>query len=180
MDNQVVDENEKNEEAEMKTEESTEQDSDQSSEQTETQKQEIDYKEKYYYLAAEMENQKKRFEREKQNLNKWGNERILSELIEVVDNLQRTTMALQNEDDQKIKNIKIGIDMVEKQFLDVLNKNGLELIEAIDKEFDPNFHEAMGQKEIEGKNEGIVVEEFQTGYILNGRVLRASKVIVSK
>jgi molecular chaperone GrpE len=143
-------------------------------------KEQEDFKAKYFYLAAEMENTRKRFDREKQNLLKFGNEKVLSELIEVVDNLDRTLEALNTEEDEKVKNILTGVDMVRKQFLDVLKSNGLELIESVGKTFDPNFHEAMAQQPAEGKEDDEILIEYQRGYILNGRLLRAAKVIVCK
>ncbi|MDA9189684.1 nucleotide exchange factor GrpE [bacterium] len=146
---------------------------------------EVDFKEKFYYLAAEMENMKRRVERDKTNIVKFGLESVLKDLVEVVDNLDRSIEAVSITDssdsgDEKIKNIVSGIEMVRTQFLDVLKKQGLEQIESLDKEFDPNFHEAMAQQESKDHKEGYVVQEFQKGYMLNGRLLRASKVIVSK
>lgn len=139
-----------------------------------------DFKNKFYYLAAEMENMKRRHDRDLQNNIKFGNEKILKGLIDVVDNLERTLQAIEKDEDDKVKNIFTGIDMVRKQFLDVLKSNGLEVIEAVGKEFDPNFHEALAQQPAEGKKDQEVIVEYQKGYILNGRVLRASKVVVAK
>ena len=138
------------------------------------------FKEKYYYLAAELENLRRRHEREKQNLVKFGNEKILSSLLTVVDNLELTLLAVSNEEDEKIKNIVTGIQMVRDQFVETLKNSGLEVIETNGKKFDPRFHEAISQKEVEGIDAGLVLEEVQKGYILNERVLRASKVITSK
>jgi molecular chaperone GrpE len=145
----------------------------------EPKKEEIDYKAKYFYIAAEMDNYRKRMDREKEGLIKFGNERVLSDLIEVVDNFERTIEMLKFDQDEKIKNIVTGLDMVRKQFLDTLGKHGMSAIEAIGKEFDPNFHEAMAQEYSEGKKPNEVVKEFQKGYSLNGRVIRASKVVVA-
>lgn len=139
-----------------------------------------DYKAKYFYLAAEMDNMRKRFEREKENWIKYGNEKILGSLIEVVDNLDLTVGALDGEADPKVKNILVGVEMVRKQFMEVLASNGLTAVESLGKEFDPNFHEAMGQQEVEGKKENEVITEYKKGYVLNGRLLRAAKVIVAK
>ncbi|EQC48765.1 co-chaperone GrpE [Bacteriovorax sp. BSW11_IV] len=139
-----------------------------------------DFKNKFYYLAAEMENMKRRHDRDLQNNVKFGNEKILKGLIDVVDNLERTLQAIEKDEDDKVKNIFTGIDMVRNQFLDVLKSNGLEVIEAVGKEFDPNFHEALAQQPAEGKKDQEVILEYQRGYILNGRVLRASKVVVAK
>jgi molecular chaperone GrpE len=138
-----------------------------------------DFKQKYFYLAADMDNLRKRTEREKSNLVKFGNESILQDLIEVVDNFDRTIEMLRFEKDEKVKNIMQGLDMVKKQFLDVLNKNGLSLVDSIGKDFDPNFHEALAQEYAEGKKPNEVIKEFQKGYVLNGRLIRAAKVVIA-
>jgi molecular chaperone GrpE len=118
-------------------------------------------------------------DREKENLVKYGNERVLRDLLEVTDNFERTIGMLKGDEDQKVKNLVIGLDMIQKQFLDTLAKHGLTPIHAIGKDFDPNFHEAMAQEYAEGKKPNEIVKEFQKGFTLNGRVVRASKVIVA-
>lgn len=145
----------------------------------EPKKEEIDYKAKYFYIAAELDNYRKRMEREKENLLKYGNERVLRDLLEVIDNFERTIGMLKGDEDQKVKNLVVGLDMIQKQFLDTLGKHGLSPIPAVGKEFDPNFHEAMAQEYAEGSKPNEVIKEFQKGYTLNGRVVRASKVVVS-
>lgn len=142
-------------------------------------KDEIDFKAKYYYIAAEMDNYRKRMEREKENLIKYGNERVLSDLIQVMDNFERIIDSLKPDQDPKIKNIVTGIDMVQKQFLETLSKHGLTPVESVGKEFDPNFHEAVAQEYAEGVKPNHVIKEFQKGYTLNGRLLRAAKVVVA-
>ncbi len=139
-----------------------------------------DYKEKYYYLAAEMDNLRKRHERERENLLKYGTERMIKGFLEVVDSLERGLETIKNDDDKKIQNIYAGMEMVNKQFLDVLKMHGLELVKSLGKMFDPNFHEAIGHKEAEGKEDGEVVVEYQKGYLLNGRLIRPSKVVIVK
>ena len=141
---------------------------------------EEDFKAKYFYLAAEMDNMRKRFERDRENWIKYGNEKILGSLVDVLDNLDLTANALNGENDPKVKNILVGVDMVRKQFLDVLTHNGLTPVEGLGKIFDPNFHEAMGQQKAEGKAENEIIMEYKKGYTLNGRLLRPSKVIVAK
>lgn len=140
---------------------------------------EEDFKAKYYYLAAEMDNMKRRFDREKENLLKFGNEKLLSSLIGVVDNFDLTVAALKNDNDDKVQNIVKGIEMIRAQLLDSLKQNGLTQVEALGKTFDPNFHEAVAQAPAPGKEDQEIVTEYQRGYILNGRLLRASKVVVA-
>lgn len=143
------------------------------------QKNEEDFKAKYYYLAAEFDNMKKRFEREKENLLKFGNEKVLSNLVGVVDNFDLTVTALKNDNDDKVQNIVKGIDMIRNQFLDVLSKNGLTQVESLGRVFDPNFHEAVAQQPAPGKEDQEIITEYQRGYLLNGRLLRAAKVVVA-
>lgn len=185
MENDTTDEQEKkeakveNQGTEEVSSEQTEEQDLQATEEASQKPTQVDYKSKYFYLAAEMENLRKRSQREREQTLKFGTERILGDLIEVVDNFDRTAGMLRVDEDEKVKNIVIGLDMVRKQFVDVLEKNGLKEVEAVGKEFDPNFHEAMAQEYVEGAKPSEVVKEFQKGYTLNGRLLRAAKVIVN-
>ena len=138
-----------------------------------------DFQSKYLYLAAELENQRKRFQRERENLFKFGGEKILSDLLKVIDNLERTIAAIEQDQDKKIQNISIGVKMVKKEFLDTLSRHGLSCLESLGQEFDPNLHEAIGEKE-STQETNRVIEVFEQGYKLNGRLLRAAKVIVAK
>ena len=105
-----------------------------------------DFQSKYLYLAAELENQRKRFQRERENLFKFGGEKILSDLLKVIDNLERTIAAIEQDQDKKIQNISAGVKMVKKEFLDILGRHGLSPLESLGQEFDPNLHEAIGEK----------------------------------
>ncbi|RLA63226.1 MAG: nucleotide exchange factor GrpE [Epsilonproteobacteria bacterium] len=142
-------------------------------------KEEEDFKSKFFYLAAEMENMKRRHERERENLIKFGNERIISSLVSILDDLDRSLEHAQKED-ENFKDLILGLEMVRTNFLEVLLKNGVKSVESIGKEFDPNFHEAMAQQPAEGKKDGEIITEFQKGYILNGRLIRPAKVVVVK
>lgn len=168
-----------NENSNNKADETKETNVNEAPEVVEAKKEEIDFKAKYFYIAAEMDNYRKRMEREKENLLKFGNERVLSDLLQVVDNFERTNDMLKGDTDPKIKNIVVGLDMVKKQFIDTLSKHGLTPIESIGKEFDPNFHEAMAQEYQEGVKPNYIIKEFQKGYILNGRLVRPAKVTVA-
>ena len=138
-----------------------------------------EFKQKYYYLAAEMENARKRFEREKTQIVKFGSESILKDIVSVVDTFELTLNALKADEDEKMKNVCVGLEMIRKQFLETLKGHGLEKIDSLEKPFDPNFHEAMSKEQSDKHEEMTVIKEHQSGYTLNGRVLRASKVIVS-
>jgi molecular chaperone GrpE len=143
-------------------------------------KEALEFKNKYFYLAAEMENMRKRYAREMDQITKFGTEKILTGLVEVVDNFDRTLTALKKDNDEKVKNIVTGIEMVRNQFLHTLAENGLKVVESLGKSFDPNMHEALGQRAAENAKEDEIVEEFEKGYMLNGRLLRAAKVIIAK
>ena len=139
-----------------------------------------DFKEKYYYLAAEMQNMQRRFEKDRENLLKYGNEKLLNDMIDVVDNLERTLGFISTDEDEKVKNIVVGIEMIKKIFLDNLEKHGLKQIDALGKEFDPHFHEALAQQPADDKEDNEIIQVHQTGYQLNDRVIRAAKVVIAK
>jgi molecular chaperone GrpE len=141
---------------------------------------EVDYKEKYYYLAAEMQNMQRRYDKEKESLLKYGSEKILRDLLEVVDNFERTLSFIANDSDEKVKNIAVGIDMINKQFMETLKKHGLTQVEALGKAFDPNFHEALAQQPSEGKQDQEIIHVHQNGYVLNERLIRPAKVVIVK
>ena len=153
---------------------------DQKTETPVVQPKKIDYESKYFYLAAEMENLKKRFTREQSELIKYSNEKILSDLLTVIDNLDRTIEAVQDENDKKIVNIKTGVEMVKNHFLKSLEQYGLKKIETIGKEFDPKYHEAISREENNDHENDHISREFQAGYMLNQRLLRAAKVMITK
>ncbi len=173
MENEKPDESKENKESKEATAETVE------IPQVEPKKEEIDFKAKYFYVAAEMDNYRKRMEREKENLLKYGNERVLSDLLEVVDNFERTIDMLKPDEDSKMKNVVTGLDMVKKQFIDALSKHGLTPVDSVGKEFNPNFHEAIAQEYAEGLKPNHIIKEFQKGYTLNGRLVRPAKVVVA-
>lgn len=130
---------------------------------------------KYVYLYAEFENFKKRSIRERSDLIKFGWEPTARELLQVVDNLERALMHIPSQTD---KNLVDGLNMVLNQFKSILQKQGVQPIEALKVDFDPNLHEAVGQEESELPS-GKIVKEHARGYTLNGRLLRPSRVVVS-
>ena len=128
--------------------------------------------------AAELENYKKRIERERQNLLKFGQEELMSDLLLVLDNYERALESTESSKD--VKNIVDGIKLIQKQLLSVLKKSGLEPIEALGKPFNPELHEAISQVETDDYPDGTVIGEQLKGYTLNKRLLRPSVVTVSK
>lgn len=129
-------------------------------------------------LAAEMENTRKRLEREKSEGINFANECLIRELLPVIDNLER---ALQHgEQDPKCKGLLEGVSMTLKNFGDVLGKFGCTPFESVGKTFDPNFHEAVMQQESSEYPEKTILQELQKGYLLRDRLVRPAMVIVSK
>ncbi|MFN8671097.1 MAG: nucleotide exchange factor GrpE [Candidatus Sericytochromatia bacterium] len=128
-------------------------------------------------LASDFENFRRRQTQEKEDLLKYGSEKIMLDLLPVLDNFERALSSSKNATD--ITSVISGIEMIQKQFWSVINTNGVDLIEAIDKPFDPNFHNAVQQLPNEEKPDQTVLQELQKGYTLNGRVIRPSMVVVS-
>jgi len=136
-------------------------------------------KDSYLRIAAEIENLRKRLEREKEEYYKYALMEFLKELLVVLDNFER---ALESKDQEDNENFRKGMELIHRQYLDLLMKKGIKPIEIKDKKFDPNLHQAFITGEAEGVKEAEVSEEFQKGYSLHGRLLRPSlvKVIIPK
>ncbi|MFZ6016521.1 MAG: nucleotide exchange factor GrpE [Nitrospirota bacterium] len=138
---------------------------------------------KYLRLYAEFENYKKRVNRDKEELLKYGNENLLYELLPIIDNLEMALKHSSNETSTGLSasgGLVQGVEITLKELLRTLEKFGLTPIEAIGKPFDPLIHHAMTLVEREDIEEKIVVEEFRKGYMFRDRVLRPSLVAVSK
>ena len=140
--------------------------------------------EKLLRAMAEMENQRRRFEKEKQEAFEYGGFNFALESLSLLDNIDRAVMSFKN--DESLKNNKDlgkiidGIEIVKKDLVSIFKKNGIEVIECIDKKFDPNFHQAMLEVENNAKEPGTVVQEIQKGYMMKDRLLRPSFVGVTK
>ena len=139
-------------------------------------------KEEKIRLLAEMENLRKRFEREKVDTIKFGSINLARDILTLGDNLERALSALPEKDEysQNIKNLVDGLKMVLKDFKSILEKHGVKKIESLDKKFDHNYHQAMMEIERDNVDEGTVVQEVQSGYTMHDRLLRAAMVGVSK
>ena len=139
-------------------------------------------KEEKIRLLAEMENLRKRFEREKVETIKFGSINLARDILSPADNLERALSALPEKEEysQNIKNLVEGLKMVLKEFKNILERHGVKKIEAMDKKFDHNFHQAMMEVERDDVDEGTVVQEVQSGYTMHDRLLRAAMVGVSK
>ena len=133
---------------------------------------------------AEMENQRRRFEKEKQEAFEFGGFNFAAESLSLIDNIDRAIISFKN--DESLKNNKDlnkiidGIEIVKKDLVSIFKKNGVEPIECINKKFDPNFHQAMLEVENNTKEPGAVVQEIQKGYMMKDRLLRPSLVGVAK
>ncbi len=130
------------------------------------------------YQQADFENFKKLKAKEKQETLKFGNETLVKELLPVIDNLERAIVHGGKSEDSK--GIVEGVELTLNSFLRVLEKFGVTQVQALDKEFDPNVHEAVAQEPRKDKTAGTVVTELQKGYIMDGRLLRPSMVTVAK
>ena len=132
---------------------------------------------KYLRAVADLENYKKRSIIEKADIIKYGKEEIIRDILPFVDSLDR---ALDHADSSDVQAFKEGIRLIQEQLLSCLKKHGVEKIDSIGLDFDPNFHEALMQVESEEHAENKVVNEVEKGYLLNGRLLRPSKVCICK
>jgi molecular chaperone GrpE len=133
---------------------------------------------KYLRAIAELENYKKRAAKEKTEIIKYGKEDVIKDILPFLDSLDRALEHAASSTD--IQAFKEGIKLIQDQLLCCLKKHGVEAIECTGKEFDPNFHEAMMQIDSEDHEENKVINDFQRGYLLNGRLLRPSRVSVCK
>ncbi len=161
---------EKKEDSADAAESDSDKDSDQGKESTEE-----DQNDKYVRLMADFQNYKRRVEKEKSEIYDYANEKILSELLTVLDNFERA-LAQECADEAFGK----GMEMIFKQFREVLEKSGLEEIEAQGKDFDPNFHHAVMNDSNEDYASGQVTGVLQKGYTLHGKVVRPAMVKVNQ
>ena len=133
-----------------------------------------DYLSKLQWLQAEFENFRKRIDKEKNDYIKYANKNLIMKLLDSVDDFERIMNNI------KDKEITDGLNMIYKNFLHVLENEGLKKIDASGKNFDPYKHEAFLQVVDNSKSENTVVEELQKGYMLNENVIRPAKVKISK
>jgi len=139
-------------------------------------------KEEKIRVLAEMENLRKRFDREKIDSIKYGSVNFARDILSPGDNLERALSAIKKEEEhsQSIKNLIEGLLMVKKELSSALEKNGITKIDTLNSKFDPNLHQAMMEIENNDLEEGVVVQEIQTGYMMYDRLLRPAMVGVSK
>jgi len=136
--------------------------------------------ERLVQTTADFENFKKRIAREKQDAIKFANEALLQKLVTVLDNFDMALSAAQTEQTEAAQSLQTGIKMIHQQLKNVLVEAVLQEVDAAGKQFDPNLHEAVSQKETSEAPEGQVVEQLRKGYKLRERLLRPASVVVAK
>ena len=140
--------------------------------------------EKLLRTMAEMENQRRRFEKEKKEAFEFGGFNFAAESLSIIDNIDRAIISFKNDESLKgnkdLPKIIESIEIAKKDLISIFKKNGIEPIDCINKKFDPNFHQAMMEVEDNTKEPGTVVQEIQKGYMMKDRLLRPSLVGVAK
>ena len=133
---------------------------------------------------AEIENQRRRFEKEKDDAFDYGGFSLARETLNLIDNLERSKLALENDENLKnsepLKKTLDHLNVIQKDMISILKKNNIEEIKSIDQKLDPNLHQAMMEVEDDNKEPGTVVQEIQKGFMMKDRLLRPSLVAVSK
>lgn len=132
-------------------------------------------KDRYLRLQADYDNYRRRTQKEKSELSIQVTQDLIANLLPVVDNFERAIAATGQDADS----IRAGVEMVNRQFVSILEQNGLEAINTEDAQFDPNFHQAVMREENTEKPDGTILQELQKGYVVKGKTIRPSMVKVS-
>ena len=140
--------------------------------------------EKQLRSLAEIENQRRRFEKEIRDAFEFGSFNFAKESLAILDNLQRAKLAIKNDeslkDNKDLNKFIENLTIIEKDLLSIFEKNNIKKIETVNKKFDPNFHQAMSEIHDEKVETGTILQEIQAGYLLGERLLRPSLVGISK
>ena len=143
-----------------------------------------DAEEKLLRSLAEIENQRRRFEKEIKDAFEFGSYNFAKESLAILDNLQRAKEAIKNDETLKINKdldkFLENITIIEKDLISIFEKNNIKKIDSRNKKFDPNFHQAMSEVEDDKADPGTILNEIQAGYLLGERLLRPALVSVSK
>ena len=141
-------------------------------------------KDKVARTFAEMENQRRRYEKEKDDAFEYGGFAFARETLNLLDNLERSKTSLENDDKLKntdtLKKVLEHLDIINKDMLSIFKKNSIEPIKSINEKLDPNLHQAMIEIEDDTKDQGTIIQEIQKGFMMKDRLLRPSLVGVSK
>ncbi|MEX0739557.1 MAG: nucleotide exchange factor GrpE [Pseudohongiella sp.] len=131
-------------------------------------------------LHADMQNVRRRAEQDVEKAHKYGQEKLVSDLLPVLDNLERALQAVDGDEHEKLGALRQGVELTLKSFLDCLKKFNVEVLDPVGEPFNPQFHQAMGMQESTTAEPDTVLAVMQKGYSLNGRVLRPAMVMVSR
>ncbi len=141
-------------------------------------------KDKLARTFAEMENQRRRFEKEKEDAYEYGGYSFAKEALNLLDNLERSKAVLESDEKLKdtdaLKKIVEHLDIINNDMLSIFKKNNIEPVKSINEKLDPNLHQAMLEIEDETKEPGTIVQEIQKGFMMKDRLLRPALVAVSK
>ncbi len=132
---------------------------------------------KFLRSCADLENYKKRVEKEKADIRDFANEKLIAEVLSVMDNFER---ALEHAEEKNLDSLRQGMKLTADQMFSMLKKHGLQEIKSVGEKFDPAVHHAISHEERDGASAGTVLKEFQKGYFLRGRLLRPAMVAVAK
>ena len=181
------DQNNLNEEGSPQIKESDDQSSDKGDKDIERKNPEekiVELEEKLVRQLAEMENQRRRYEKEKEEAFEYGGFSFAKEALNLIDNLERSKSSLENDETLKntdaLKKIINHIEIILKDTISIFKKNNIEQIKSINEKLDPNLHQAMLEVEDDSKEAGTIVQEIQKGFTMKDRLLRPSLVGVSK
>tara|TARA_B100000029_G_scaffold244093_1_gene241301 strand:- start:24 stop:650 length:627 start_codon:yes stop_codon:yes gene_type:complete len=140
--------------------------------------------EKLVRQYAEMENQRRRYEKERDEAFEYGGFSFAKEILNLIDNLERSKATIEKDESIKnaeaLKKIINHLDIIYKDMISILKKNNIHPIESIGKKLDPNLHQAMAEIEDEDNDNGVIIQEIQKGFMMKNRLLRPSLVAVSK
>lgn len=162
----------------MKHEKDTEQEKDKAPAAESAEAKAADQHDQLLRLKADFENTKKRLERDKGEAIKFANELLLVEILPIVDNFDRAMESLaQGHDPEKVKQ---GLKIAQEELHKILEEHGVEVVKSVGEPFDPNRHEAVAMVDSADAKEGTVMDEIQKGYLLNGRLIRPSKVRIAQ
>ena len=144
----------------------------------------IELEDKLARTFAEMENQRRRFEKEREDAFNYGGFTFAKETLNLIDNLERSKQILENDDvlknSEALKKTLEHFDIINKDMVSILSKNGITPLDSIGKKLDPNFHQAMMEIDDDQKEPGTIIQEIQKGFMMKDRLLRPSLVGVSK
>ena len=144
----------------------------------------LELEDKLARTFAEMENQRRRYEKEKEDAYEYGGFAFAREALSLIDNLERSKQILQNDESLKnsdaLKKTLDHLEIIDKDLISIFSKNNIKPIESLGKKLDPNFHQAMMEINYDNKEPGTIVQEIQKGFTIKDRLLRPSLVGVSK